>query len=78
MEKILFLDSDIYINRNIEEIWKEFHEQYSIVAVSDPGYHDEDALIGIKKTEDTFNSGVKLFMPDICLVSISKTCFFNS
>lgn len=57
-EKVLFLDSDIYINRSIEEIWNEFQNQYSIVAVSDPGYHDEDDLIGIKKTEDTFNAGV--------------------
>ena len=61
---ILFLDGDIYINRNLESIWDEFSDEYSIMAVSDPGYKDENEFLRIDDKQETFNAGVLLLNLD--------------
>lgn len=60
-KSILFLDADIYINRNIENIWQEFSSDCTIFAVEDPGYKNENELLGIDNQTATFNCGIMLF-----------------
>ena len=61
MDRVIFLDSDILVMRDIGELWDRFEDTYSIQAVWDPGYDGvENEILGLSPTDKTFNSGVML------------------
>ena len=59
-EKIIFLDSDLLVINDINKLWVQFDENYTIQAIWNPGYNYDNELIGLGLDEETFNSGVML------------------
>ena len=55
----LYLDGDIFINRNIENIFDYLNNDYMISAIKDIG-HNEQHLLGVNNDYHLFNAGVML------------------
>ena len=61
MDRVIFLDSDIIVRKDIAKLWDMFDDIYSIQAVWDSGYDGvENEVLGLSPTDKTFNSGVML------------------
>lgn len=63
LEKIIYLDADVYVNRDIQELWNVDVNEYCLAAVKDEGTHDNSYSNILNKYTDFpkkkyFNSGV--------------------
>lgn len=59
-DRIIFLDSDLLVRKDISLLWNNFDENYSILAVWNPGYTYDNLVMGLSPEEKTFNCGVML------------------
>jgi len=59
-ERIIFLDSDLLVRRDISALWDEFNENYMIQAVWNPGYDYDNKICNLDENDETFNTGVML------------------
>lgn len=62
-DKILYLDSDLVILRDLKDLWDRFDDKYSVMAVANPQYpkwKDHEA-IGLIPNQKSFNAGVIYF-----------------
>jgi lipopolysaccharide biosynthesis glycosyltransferase len=64
IDKILYLDSDIIVRKNILSLWKMPLEKNPVAAVHDPFFSDYERL-NISKESGYFNSGVMLINLDL-------------
>lgn len=61
IDKAIFLDSDLLIRKNIKELWKLWDtEDFTLGAVVNPGYIQDNKIFDLEETEITFNSGVMM------------------
>lgn len=59
-DTLLFLDGDIYIEKNIEILWSYLSSDDYLGAVWDPGYYNDDYLLKDVNNKNRFNAGVLL------------------
>lgn len=58
-DKVLYLDSDIVVESNVDEFFNYDIDDYYVAAVENPGFMDHDRLY-MSSSADYFNSGVML------------------
>jgi len=61
-DKIIYLDSDMIVVKDLLPLWQLFDPKYSIMAASNPSYSkwkDRD-ILGLEDQQKTFNAGVLL------------------
>lgn len=66
--KCIFLDSDLLIRKDIRILWENALKSNSgkeVAAVWNPGYNKDNAVMGLKLTDRTFNSGVLVMDLDL-------------
>lgn len=60
-DKVIFLDSDLLILDDIKKLWQHFdNNEFTIGAVWDPAYNQDNKLLKLETHDKTFNSGVML------------------
>ena len=61
INKVIFLDSDILVEDDIKKLWNCFNNgSFTIGAVWNPGYDQDNKILGLDAKAKTFNSGVML------------------
>lgn len=60
IDKVIFLDSDLYLLNDIKNLWSMFDDKYFLQACWNPGYNYDNHVFGLDDSEKTFNSGVML------------------
>lgn len=60
VNKLIYLDSDILILEDINNLWKNFQDEVTLKAVWNPGYNYDNHVFGKGLDHKTFNSGVML------------------
>lgn len=63
ISRVLYLDSDIIIKRDIRKLWEVEIEEYALAAVAEPLF-DRHEQLGISVENSYFNSGVMLINLD--------------
>lgn len=60
LEKILYLDCDIVVNKRLDDLWKTDVRNYSTAVVIDAVIEDRGPRLKYKNADNYFNSGVML------------------
>ena len=60
IDKVIFLDSDLVVINDINRLWVQFDDSYTIQAIWNPGYNYDNHVFGLAHDQETFNSGVML------------------
>lgn len=60
LEKILYLDCDIVVNKRLDDLWKTDVRDYSAAVVIDAVIEDRGPRLKYKNADNYFNSGVML------------------
>lgn len=59
-DRIIYLDSDLIVNKDLHYLWKQFEEGVALKAVWNPFYNYDNPILGLSQNKRTFNSGVML------------------
>lgn len=60
-KKVIFLDSDLLVLKDIKLLWDEFNKTDKTLSASwDPEYYFDNHVLGLEEKDQTFNSGVML------------------
>jgi lipopolysaccharide biosynthesis glycosyltransferase len=66
-DRVIYLDSDIVLTKDIKKLWDSFNYQYPLMAVANPAYSywKDKEVLGLSHDEKTLNSGVLLLNNEV-------------
>lgn len=69
-EKVIYLDSDLFVVEDIKNLWETSSDGATILAVKSANYYQDNKVLGIEENQETFNSGVMVL--DLCRMRENK------
>jgi lipopolysaccharide biosynthesis glycosyltransferase len=65
--RVIYLDSDIVLIKDIKNLWDSFNNQYPLMAIANPAYSywKDKEVLGLAHHEKTLNSGVLLLNNEV-------------